>query len=139
MSKILGLSVGALVALALVGAGCNNTVTSLTGPNDGTDQGNNGEIGNVNVVKVEVTGKNFTFSPSRIEVKKGQTVELTFKNESGFHDFVLDKFAVKTTQMQGPATQTATFVASEAGEFEYYCSVGKHRELGMKGVLVVTE
>ena len=139
MSKILGLSVGTFVVLALVGAGCSNTAAPLTGPNNSTDQGNNGEMGNVNVVKVEVTGKNFTFTPSRIEVKKGQTVELTFKNESGFHDFVLDEFNVKATQMQGPATQTVTFVASEAGEFEYYCSVGKHREMGMKGMLVVTE
>ncbi len=139
MSKIIGLLVGAFVTLALIGAGCDNRITNNTVPADNTETENNGEMGNVNVVKVEVSGQNFTFTPNRIEVKKGQTVELTFKNVSGFHDFILDEFNVKTEQKQGPDTQVVTFIVDQAGEFEYYCSVGKHREMGMKGMLVVTE
>ncbi len=136
MSKILGLFVGALVALALLGAGCNGNTSPET---SNTPPGDNGQMGNVDVVKIEVTGKNFSFTPSRIEVKKGQTVEITFVNESGFHDWVLDEFNVRTKQMQGPSTEIVTFVADKTGEFEYYCSVGKHREMGMKGTLVVTD
>jgi plastocyanin len=29
------------------------------------------------------------------------------------------------------------FVANKKGKFEYYCSVGEHRAMGMKGNLVV--
>ena len=32
---------------------------------------------------------------------------------------------------------TAEFTADKVGSFEYYCSVGSHRSMGMKGVLKV--
>ena len=86
-----------------------------------------------------VTGGNFTFSPATRTVKKGDTVRVVFKNDEGFHDFVLDEFDVATKQIQGGSEETVEFVADKAGSFEYYCSVGKHRDMGMKGILTVTE
>ena len=86
-----------------------------------------------------VTGGNFTFSPATMTVKKGDTVRVVFKNDEGFHDFVLDEFDVATKQIQGGSEETVEFVADKAGSFEYYCSVGKHRDMGMKGILTVTE
>lgn len=84
-----------------------------------------------------VTGSNFKFDMSEIKVKKGDTVKVNFKNESGFHDFVIDEFNVKTKQANGPSEETVTFVADKAGTYEFYCSVGKHREMGMKGNFIV--
>jgi len=84
-----------------------------------------------------VTGKNFSFSPSTIRVKKGDTVKITFKNTGGFHDFKIDEFDVKTAQIQDGQSETVTFVADKAGTFDYYCSVGQHRANGMEGKLIV--
>jgi nitrosocyanin len=72
-------------------------------------------------------------------VKKGETVRITFVNKDGFHDFVLDEFGVKTEQIKGGTQEVVEFVADKAGTFEYYCSVGQHRQMGMKGTLTVTE
>lgn len=86
-----------------------------------------------------ITGKNFSFTPATLTVKKGDTVSMTFKDESGMHDFKIDEFNIATKQLASGGQETVTFVADKAGSFEYYCSIGKHRSMGMKGVLIVTE
>lgn len=90
-----------------------------------------------NVKEFTVSGSNFKFEPSTLSVSKGDKVRVVFINTSGFHDFALDEFNVKTKQIQGGATETVEFTADKVGSFEYYCSVGKHREMGMKGTLTV--
>lgn len=92
-----------------------------------------------NIVNLTVEGKNFSFSPTTLSVKKGDTVKITFKNAGGFHDFVIDEFAVATPQIQDGGTAVVEFVADKVGIFEYYCSVGNHRAMGMKGTVTVTE
>src|SRR4029077_1440857 len=91
------------------------------------------------VHELTVSGSNFKFEPSTLTVKKGETVKITFKNTGGTHDFVIDQFKVATSRIQGGAQETVQFVADKTGSFEYYCSVGTHRQMGMKGTLVVTE
>ena len=86
-----------------------------------------------------VTGKNFSFSPSTLSVKKGDTVKITFKNAGGMHDFKIDEFNVATSRINDGQEATVTFVADKAGTFNYYCSVGTHRSMGMQGTLTVTE
>lgn len=87
----------------------------------------------------EVTGKNFSFSTSEIRVKKGDTVVINFESTDGFHDWVLDEFNARTSKVQPGTPTSVTFVAEEAGTFEYYCSVGNHRQQGMVGTLIVEE
>ncbi|MBY0539324.1 cupredoxin domain-containing protein [Patescibacteria group bacterium] len=90
------------------------------------------------VKEFTVDGKNFSFTPELVSVKKGDTVRIKFVNSQGFHDFVIDEFKVATPQIkEGEAV--VEFVADKAGSFEYYCSVGSHRAMGMKGTLQVTE
>lgn len=86
-----------------------------------------------------VEGTSFAFAPSVIKVKKGDTVRIVFNNKAGFHDWVLDEFDAATKQISAGTTDTIEFVADKAGEFEYYCSVGSHRQMGMVGTLVVEE
>ena len=93
--------------------------------------------GEVKVFTIE--GSNFKFVPNTMTVKKGDTVRVVFKNVGGFHDFVIDEFDVATAQINGGAEEAVEFVADKAGTFEYYCSVGSHREQGMVGTLTVTE
>lgn len=90
-------------------------------------------------VTFDITGKNFEFSEDALTVKQGQTVTVNFTSEGGVHDFVIDEFDVATDQVQSGETSSVTFVADQAGEFEFYCSVGDHRQMGMVGTLTVTE
>jgi plastocyanin len=85
-----------------------------------------------------VEGSNYTFVPSQITVKLGDTVRVIFKNSDGLHDWRLDEFNAATKKIQGGQSETIEFVANKAGTFEYYCSVGNHRQMGMKGTLMVT-
>jgi len=86
-----------------------------------------------------VTGQNFSYAPSMLAVKKGDTVKIIFKNTGGTHDFRIDEFNAATKRIGSGEQDTITFVADKAGSFEYYCSVGSHRQMGMKGTLTVTE
>ncbi len=89
------------------------------------------------VVEITVKGQNYSFAPNVINAKKGDTIKVTFQNTGGFHDFVIDEFNAKTKTIKDGETDTVEFVADKAGTFEFYCSVGKHREMGMKGNLIV--
>ncbi len=93
----------------------------------------------VSIKSFTITGDNFTFSPASMTVNKGDTVRVTFKNMQGFHDFVIDEFMVATKQISAETEEVVEFVADQAGSFEYYCSVGSHRAMGMKGTLIVAE
>jgi plastocyanin len=84
-----------------------------------------------------VNGSNFKFDPQEIIVKKGDTVKVTFKNTGGMHDFVIDEFNVKTKKLATGEQESVQFVADKTGSFEYYCSVGQHRTMGMWGTLKV--
>ena len=94
-----------------------------------------GEEAGVQVVEVE--GGAFYFKPNEIRVKQGDTVRIVFSNAGGQHDFTIDEFNVKTPLTQTGDTQEVEFVASQTGEFEFYCSVANHRAQGMVGTLIV--
>lgn len=89
------------------------------------------------VKEFTITGQNFSFTPNKITVNKGDTVKITFKNNEGMHDFVIDQFNVRTNLVKAGGQQTIQFIADTAGVFEFYCSVGSHRQMGMKGSLEV--
>jgi nitrosocyanin len=98
----------------------------------------NDEVQEVQPVKeFVIKGQNFSFAPSSMVVNQGDRVKITFENTEGFHDFVIDEYEIATTQANAPDIQTVEFTADKVGSFEYYCSVGKHREQGMRGTLVV--
>ncbi|MFZ2025507.1 MAG: cupredoxin domain-containing protein [Microgenomates group bacterium] len=90
-----------------------------------------------NVRAFTVEGGNFKFTPNTISVNQGDTVKITFKNTEGFHDFVLDEYQLRTKQIPAGQEETMEFVADKVGTFEFYCSVGTHRKMGMVGTLEV--
>jgi plastocyanin len=85
----------------------------------------------------DVEASNFKFSKKDMIVKQGDTVTVNLSVKEGFHDFTLDEFNAKTKQLGAGGTETITFIAGKTGTFEYYCSVGQHRKMGMVGKLVV--
>lgn len=89
------------------------------------------------VKEFTITTKNFTFSPSTMRVSRGDIVRITLQNQGGTHDLVLDAFNARTKVLQNGQSETIEFTASSTGSFEYYCSVGTHRQMGMTGTLTV--
>ncbi len=149
-----GIIIGGLVVLAIVLAGAFfflNSNTQKTQDSDTTSpqaerQANspeeNGQTGNSGqnqqaVKEFTVSAENYDFSVKEMKVKKGETVKVTFVNREGLHDWVLDEFNAKTKIMPAGGSETVEFVADKSGTFEYYCSVGNHRQLGMVGKLIV--
>ena len=84
-----------------------------------------------------LSAKNFSFTPSTIRVQKGDRVKITLQNTGGMHDFVIDEFGVATKKIQDGQSDTIEFTADKSGVFEFYCSVGTHRAMGMKGSFIV--
>ncbi|MEK7507779.1 MAG: plastocyanin/azurin family copper-binding protein [Patescibacteria group bacterium] len=86
-----------------------------------------------------VNGQNFSFEPSTITVKKGDEVKITLTSGDMMHDLKIDELGVATKILRAGEEDSVEFIADKIGTFEYYCSVGNHRAMGMKGILTVTE
>lgn len=169
MNKKSLVALGIATVLVTAGAGCSSTAsvdTTMTSPQPEVTSQENMPVENANtnsnvtgnaevtipeiqvgtgmeagpqVKEFTVTGGNFKFAPNTISVKKGDKVRIVFKNAEGFHDLKIDEFNVATKQIKGGAEETVEFTADKVGSFEYYCSVGQHRAMGMKGTLTVSE
>ena len=84
-----------------------------------------------------VDASSFAFAPKTMTVNKGDTVKITVNNAGGMHDLKIDEFNAATRILKAGESETITFVADKTGVFEYYCSVGSHRAMGMVGTLTV--
>ncbi|QGQ45965.1 cytochrome C oxidase subunit II [Metabacillus sediminilitoris] len=87
-----------------------------------------------NVVEVSISAINFEFDVKEIKANVGDTVKLTLVNEIGGHGIAIDEFDVDVK-----GGDTIEFVVTEAGEFEYFCSLlcGVGHDI-MVGKLIVT-
>ncbi|MDA1330295.1 MAG: cupredoxin domain-containing protein [Chloroflexi bacterium] len=91
------------------------------------------------VRSVLLLAEDIAWSQNLIEAKVGQTVELTLRNDGALdHDFVLEEFGLEVSLSPGEQ-QTVSFVLTEAGLFDYICSVPGHQDAGMAGKFAVTE
>ncbi len=106
---------------------------------EATDEAETEDAMEEGVVEVEMEAGMFYFEPSVMEANLGDTVRITMTSVDMDHDFVLDEFDVQSEVIDGGETTTFEFVVDQLGEFEFYCSVGSHRQLGMVGTLVVEE
>lgn len=104
---------------------------SETTPSDAAMQNE----GKLKEFTVESNGLNFSLN--EMKVKVGDTVKITYKNNKGKHDFVIDEYEVKTKLLNEGESETVEFRAEKAGTFEFYCDVSGHRAAGMKGSLIV--
>jgi uncharacterized cupredoxin-like copper-binding protein len=78
------------------------------------------------------------FDPARVEVEAGSTVNLALDNTGQvFHDLSIPDLDV---HLEAGAAETASTALSisEAGRYEFLCTVPGHAAGGMRGELVVT-
>ena len=89
--------------------------------------------------KIAVTAKKFEFDVPRIEVKAGETVELTLNSVDTKHGFECKDLAIKKVTFEPDTPATVTFTATKPGTYEYKCADFCGRGHGkMKGQIIVT-
>jgi plastocyanin len=89
--------------------------------------------------ELRASGKEYSFDPSRVTVERAGPLRITLRNEGELaHDLRVrqgDRDLGGTPVFQD-GSRSAT-VRLPAGSYTFYCSVGDHEELGMKGTLRV--
>ena len=79
-------------------------------------------------VVIDITGKAFEYSMTEITVNQGDVVTINYSSTQGNHDWVIDNMAATDKVRPEDGVTSVTFTANTVGTFEYYCSVGNHRE-----------
>ena len=123
MGAVRWLKVGVLVvALALALGACGKSKSKAASSGSGTT----------------VEGYDFRFDPKVLNVKTGQKVTLTFKNEgTAEHNFSITNLSVDQDAQPG-AAKTVTFAApGSAGDVQFFCSYHKDSH-NMMGTLHVS-
>lgn len=90
--------------------------------------------------KITIEMSEYAFNPSTINASAGATVQVTLKNVGSLeHDMHVDVVNA-TSELVAPGSSLDwSFTApSQAGEYDFWCTVPSHRELGMVGKLVVS-
>ncbi|MBP7842698.1 cupredoxin domain-containing protein [Candidatus Woesebacteria bacterium] len=86
---------------------------------------------------VQVTANDFTYDVKEIRVKQGEKLTVSMMNSEGFHDFIIDELAVDSGKLKEGESIQVEIPTDKPGTYEYYCSVGQHRQMGMKGMLII--
>ena len=90
------------------------------------------------VKEITIEGKEYSYAPASITVTYGEKILLTFKNMGRLaHNLTIDELKVSTKTVAGGQSDTVEFTADKSGTFNFYCSIGTHRNLGMEGEMEV--
>ncbi len=132
----------AIAVISLIAAGCGKANNANKNTNSTTNEvvsNTNTPATAVQTKTFNVTGDDFRFNPAEIRVSLGDTVVINFTNPDRMpHDWVIDEIAgAKTKVLDKDQSETITFTADKKGSFEFYCSVGNHRAMGMIGMFIV--
>lgn len=87
--------------------------------------------------RIEVSAKEFSFTPADFTISAGETVEIVLSNDGVVeHDMTIE---IADFLLAAPIgeTVTGTLGPLDAGTYEIYCSVVGHKEAGMTGTLTV--
>lgn len=96
----------------------------------------------VETVEYDIDMSNYDFSPARMEARAGGTLVINLTNSQGTHDLVIDELDIASRVLAPSQSETLVIEIPEdaAGEsYQFYCSIGNHRALGMEGVLEIIE
>ena len=91
----------------------------------------------VSAPKIEVMGKEFSFTPATFTVKAGQPAIIVLKNTGSIeHDLTIGDAGFKLHVNSGKTGEKELKVG-KPGTYEFHCSVAGHKDAGMKGELTV--
>ncbi|KAA3644767.1 MAG: hypothetical protein DWQ07_15285 [Chloroflexi bacterium] len=87
--------------------------------------------------EIQLVAEDIVWSQDLIEVEVGQVVRVNLSNAGALdHDLVIEEMGVDIALAPGESA-IIELVFTEAGTFEYICSVPGHEEAGMVGEIVV--
>ena len=88
--------------------------------------------------RIEITARKSEFSPNRIDVKVGETIELIASSVDAKHGFECKELGIEKVTFEKNKSVTMTFTASRPGTYEFkcasFCGFGHGK---MKGKIVV--
>ncbi|HRN50258.1 MAG TPA: cupredoxin domain-containing protein [Anaerolineales bacterium] len=86
-----------------------------------------------------LTAHDMLWSLHEIDIRAGQPVELTLRNEGALdHVFQIDDLDVQVLLSPGDV-EIITFTIKQPGVITFICSIPGHEEAGMLGQIVVSE
>jgi len=89
--------------------------------------------------KIEVVAKKYSFEPSRIELKAGEPVEITFRSEDTKHGFVSKELGLEKVVFSKDEPAKVSFTPEKPGTYSFkcarFCGMGHGK---MKGEIVVS-
>lgn len=144
--------------LALAVAACNPSVPTDQPASDGTGssvaadavssaqadatasapaQADSAPAGDQAMRTIDVTVKNFEFSPNEIHIKKGEKVTLHLIGTEGTHGFAVPDLGINLSVSAGQTVSVA-IPTDKTGTFQFFCSIpcGPGHK-GMKGTIVI--
>ena len=120
--------VASILALAgAYGAGIfKNNTSSMSTTNDN---------GNKDIVSYAIDMNNYSFSPNLIAAEPGETLKVKITSHNGNHDLKIDAFKFDSGVLENGQSKIFEIkVPIDAkGEYEFYCSIGNHKAMGMVG------
>ena len=89
--------------------------------------------------KVEITAKKYEFDVPRIEMRVGETVDLTLNSLDAKHGFECKELGIKKVTFEKGKPVSVTLTATKPGTYEFkcanFCGMGHGR---MKGQIIVS-
>jgi plastocyanin len=118
----------AIATLALVAAG--HAQADLTSPPSPS--------GASQPVEIKIISTEFKYSPAKVWVAPGRQVTLILDNSGAEteHGIIIPAFGFRLTAAAGEIVRK-TAVFDTPGDYEFSCDLPGHREMGMKGTLIV--
>ncbi len=104
-----------------------------------------------------VVASEWGFGPANIVLQQGEEVRLVLQNDGAIlHNLRVDNLDVTVVEeistggfsgndatlfvgADSDDVGLLTFIPLEPGEYEFYCTIGNHRQLGMKGLLTIEQ
>jgi plastocyanin len=103
---------------------------------------------------IAVSGFEWGFEPRALLLQQGEEVQIDFVNDGAtLHDLKIDDLDAAGVTSEGSGLSAdegelfvaaedgesgvLTFTPNESGEFGFYCTIPRHRSLGMEGTIVV--
>jgi plastocyanin len=96
------------------------------------------DVSDEDAYEVSIKMSEYNISPSIISIDAHKDTTFILKN-LGFttHNFVVEELDIYSGVIPPGESKTITFTAEEPGEYDFYCSIGNHRDNGMEGILIV--
>ncbi len=87
---------------------------------------------------IEVSGKEFSFTPNTLTLKAGEARKIVLKNTGSIeHDITVSDADFKLTVLAGKSGDK-TLTIDKPGTYKMFCSVAGHEAAGMKGEITVS-